>query len=74
MLLEDWEITADHLKLLDKKLGEGQFGIVKRGLLTTENGDPEDVAVKTLKGNREFSLSQLLRSRIVRIHRIIMVT
>lgn len=49
-LLEDWEIRSDHLTLLNKKLGEGQFGIVKQGLLTTGKGDPEVVAVKTLKG------------------------
>ena len=49
VLLEDWEIAPDKLKLLDKKLGGGQFGIVKQGLLTTEKGDPEIVAVKMLK-------------------------
>ena len=44
------EIAPDNLKLLDKTLGEGQFGIVKQGLLTTGDGDSEVVAVKTLKG------------------------
>ena len=44
------EIAPDNLKLLDKTLGEGQFGIVKQGLLTTVDGDSEVVAVKTLKG------------------------
>ena len=44
------EIAPDNLKLLDKILGEGQFGIVKQGLLTTVDGDSEVVAVKTLKG------------------------
>ena len=49
-MLKDWEIAPYNLKLLDKKLGEGQFGIVRQGLLTTKNGDSEVVAVKTLKG------------------------
>ena len=50
MLLENWDILPENLTLLDKKLGGGQFGIVKQGLLTTGNGDPEIVAVKTVKG------------------------
>ena len=49
-MLKEWEIAPCNLKLLDKKLGEGQFGIVRQGLLTTKNGDSEVVAVKTLKG------------------------
>ena len=49
-LLEDWEIAPDNLKLLDMKLGKGQFGIVRQGLLTTRKGDSEIVAVKTSKG------------------------
>ena len=49
-MLKDWEIAPNNLKLLDKKLGEGQFGIVIQGLLTTGEGNSEIVAVKTLKG------------------------
>ena len=49
-ILEDWEIAPSKLKLLDKKLGGGKFGIVRKGLLTTETGSREAVAVKTLKG------------------------
>ena len=48
--MEDWDVAPEKLKLLDKKLGEGQFGIVKQGLLTTEKDDPEIVAAKMLKG------------------------
>ena len=48
--LQKWEIAPNNLKLLSKKLGEGQFGIVKQGLLTTDKADPEIVAVKILKG------------------------
>ena len=53
VLLEDWEIAPDKLTILDKKLGGGQFGIVRQGLLTTGKGDPEVVAVKTLKGKEK---------------------
>ena len=55
-MLEDWGVTPDNLKLLDKKLGEGQFGIVRQGLLATGEGDSEIVAVKTLKGTRLVSI------------------
>ena len=53
--LKDWEIAPDNLKLLDKKLGEGHFGIVRQGLLTTRKDNPEVVAVKTLKGTEPTS-------------------
>ena len=56
VVLEDWEIAPNNLKLLDKKLGEGQFGIVKQGLLKTGKGDSEVIAVKTLKGTELTSL------------------
>jgi hypothetical protein len=50
-ILKDWEIAPNKLKILDKKLGAGQFGIVKQGLYTpSENVDLVDVAVKMLKG------------------------
>ena len=57
MLLEDWEIASHKLKLLDKKLGEGRFSIVKVGLLTSEQEKPEAVAVKTLKGAKKTKIS-----------------
>ena len=56
VLLENWEVPLENLTLLDKKLGGGQFGIVKQGLLTTGKGDPEIVAVKTVKGMRLTTL------------------
>ena len=49
-VLEDWEISPNNLKLLNKKLGAGQFGVVKKGQYTPANGDPVNVAVKMLKG------------------------
>ena len=58
-MLDDWEIAPDNLKLLDKKLGEGQFGIVKQGLLKTGKGDSEVVAVKTLRGTELTSFVQV---------------
>ncbi|XP_028419117.1 fibroblast growth factor receptor 4-like [Dendronephthya gigantea] len=61
VLLESWEIAPDKLKLLDKKLGGGQFGIVKQGLLTIDKKDPEIVAVKMLKsGASETNLQELM--------------
>ena len=51
-VLEDWNIAPDNLILLNKKLGEGQFGIVRQELLTTGKCDSEIVAVKTLKGTK----------------------
>ncbi|CAB4029237.1 Fibroblast growth factor receptor 1, partial [Paramuricea clavata] len=48
-LLMDWEITPDSLKVLETTLGKGKFGIVKQGLLTTGESEPEVVAVKMLK-------------------------
>ncbi|CAB4027415.1 Fibroblast growth factor receptor 1 [Paramuricea clavata] len=61
VLLEDWEIAPDNLKLLDKKLGGGQFGIVMQGLLTTTKGDSEVVAVKMLKDSaKESDLQDLM--------------
>ena len=59
-LLEDWEIAPSKLKLLDKKLGGGKFGIVRKGLLTIETGSPEAVAVKTLKGAKKLIYSSFL--------------
>ena len=55
-LLEDWEIAPSKLKLLDKKLGGGKFGIVRKGLLASETDSPEAVAVKTLKGAKNHLL------------------
>ena len=50
VLLDKWDIAPYNLTILDKKLGEGRFGIVKQGLLKTEGNDHAVVAVKTLKG------------------------
>ena len=50
VLLSEWDIAPYNLTMLDKKLGEGRFGIVKQGLLKTEIKDQVTVAVKTLKG------------------------
>lgn len=51
VILQDWEISPNSLMVLDTKLGEGQFGVVKQGIwIHPETGDSEDVAVKMLKG------------------------
>ena len=52
VLLEDWEIWPSKLKLLNKKLGGGLFGIVRQAIFTGDKGEPETVAVKTVKGTR----------------------
>uniref|UniRef100_A0A336MMX7 receptor protein-tyrosine kinase n=1 Tax=Culicoides sonorensis TaxID=179676 RepID=A0A336MMX7_CULSO len=44
-----WEIPKTNIKILDK-LGEGAFGMVKKGLLT-RNNEILEVAIKTLKEN-----------------------
>jgi hypothetical protein len=59
----DWEITPDSLKVLKINLGKGKFGIVKQGLLTTGEGDPEVVAVKMLKGTKKLSFNYILLIR-----------
>lgn len=57
---EKWEIRPDQL-LLESVLGEGAFGLVKKGKLNdTKGNDGTEVAVKMLKGiilmleNRKF--------------------
>ena len=56
-LLMDWEIMPDSLNVLEINLGKGKFGIVKQGLLTTAGeSDPKVVAVKMLKGIRNYRL------------------
>ena len=50
-LLKHWQISPNRLRVLNKPLGAGQFGIVKKGIYTPSSGsDPKDVAVKMLKG------------------------
>jgi hypothetical protein len=48
----DWEIKPDSLNVLEINLGKGKFGIVKQGLLTIGESEPEVVAVKMLKGKK----------------------
>ena len=51
-VIDDWEIQRDNLVVFQKKLGGGQFGLVKKGLYkdkTNDNGE-RPVAVKMLKG------------------------
>lgn len=53
-MVDDWEIKRDRLVITNKKLGVGQFGIVKKGTYRTTSEDEtsdQPVAVKVLKGN-----------------------
>ena len=49
-VLDDWEIEKDNITILDKKLGGGYFGVVKKGLYKEKENDSVVVAVKMLKG------------------------
>lgn len=53
-VLDDWEIVKDNLTILDKKLGGGCFGVVKKGMYKQKDNDNDAdsqvVAVKMLKG------------------------
>lgn len=52
-VLDEWEVPRDNLIITSKKLGAGQFGIVKKGTYkTSKDGKLCDktVAVKVLKG------------------------
>ena len=53
-MVDDWEIKRDRLVITNKRLGVGQFGIVKKGTYRTTSEDEtsdQPVAVKVLKGN-----------------------
>ena len=59
VLLDDWEILRDNLTILEKKLGGGQFGIVKQGLFSKDKNESEIVAVKMLKGMGFYSFFKI---------------
>ena len=49
-VLDDWEIKKEHLTILDRKLGGGYFGVVKKGIYKEKESNSLVVAVKMLKG------------------------
>ena len=49
-----WEIDMERLEVLDKVLGEGEFGIVHKGRYAGKDGKITDVAVKQLKGTTQI--------------------
>ena len=46
----NWEIPRDKLTITEVKLGDGEFGIVSKGIYLRTNGSEMPVAVKILKG------------------------
>ena len=46
----DWELDWKNLRILDEPLGQGEFGIVNKGLYRQRDGQDMQVAVKMLKG------------------------
>lgn len=46
----NWEIPRERLKIAEEKLGEGEFGVVKKGIYLRKDGKELSVAVKMLKG------------------------
>lgn len=46
-----WEITKANLVLTTDKLGQGQFGQVRKGFIKNVRSHNVPVAVKSLKGN-----------------------
>lgn len=46
----NWEILRERLQITEEKLGEGEFGVVKKGFYLRKDGMKLPVAVKMLKG------------------------
>lgn len=46
----NWEIPRERLKITEEKLGEGEFGVVRKGIYLRKDGKELPVAVKMLKG------------------------
>ncbi|XP_031550328.1 uncharacterized protein LOC116287775 isoform X2 [Actinia tenebrosa] len=57
--MDAWEIPRDRLRV-GEKIGEGQFGIVLKGTLTTSEG-PVKVAIKTIKGVDRFEMKDFMQ-------------
>lgn len=52
---EGWEVDSKSLKVFrDEVLGQGEFGIVYKGHYRKKDGNVIDVAVKQLKGTKQF--------------------
>ncbi|XP_022781145.1 fibroblast growth factor receptor homolog 1-like [Stylophora pistillata] len=49
----NWELPRERLKITEKKLGEGEFGVVRKGIYTRRDGQKLPVAVKMLKDNTD---------------------
>lgn len=56
---DEWEVDLADVTI-ESVLGEGAFGIVRKGILRKKNGELVDVGIKMLKGNQtHFEYSDL---------------
>lgn len=55
LMNDPMEIKREYIKILDGNIGEGAFGLVRKGLLKCEGGETKVVAVKMLKGDCAFA-------------------
>lgn len=53
--VDKYEIQREVLSICNV-IGEGAFGVVHKGILVKSPGNPEEVAVKMLRGNLEYIL------------------
>ncbi|KAJ7371370.1 hypothetical protein OS493_025832 [Desmophyllum pertusum] len=54
----NWEIPRERLKITEDKLGEGEFGVIKKGIYLRRDGTELPVAVKMLKGFKKLCITQ----------------
>lgn len=63
---DEWEILKESITFEDM-LGEGAFGLVKKGILKKTDGEMVEVAIKMLKRKRRF-LGDSITSLLMHVH------